>query len=386
MLEDLKKINKDKYKENFKKEEVDFDLEYSKEVKKENINTQESVGQKSTADKLITEVDKQMSEKLIIDRSMVDSSTADNFSEYKIEDEINKTPELKGGEEVRSFDRVQDIDKPEKPEKAEKSEKSEKSEKEEKEGEPGKEGKIKKAGEAGGAEEGQDLEGVEKEEDEELEVGEIIVKPNFSEKVKGFFSKKMKNNLDLLKTDLIKDEIEIQFDWSSHLASFLLLFIIAFIIVAESCVFFRWWGEDKEFQGTNYLEEEIAYINQEIERIKPEYDEAMLFADRLKLSVGSLDRHIYWTNFFTLLEANTLKNIYYRNFSGDIYGNYVLPAVSNNVLAINYQSKVFSASDMVLSTEVSDENIINTVDSEGTERSVINFNFNLNLSNKIFKY
>lgn len=226
---------------------------------------------------------------------------------------------------------------------------------------------------------------LEKEIEEEIKLGDIIMKPNFSEKIRNFFNKKKKNNLDLLETDLIKDEIEIRFDWSSNLAAFFLLFIIAFIVVAEACVFFSWWGESKETEGTNYLESEIAYINNQIEEMKPEYNEAIKFSNLLRLSAGALDRHIYWTNFFTLLENNTLKNIYYRNFSGDISGKYVLPAVSNNVLAISYQSKVFSSNEMVLSTEVSDENIINSVGEDEVEKSIINFNFNLNLNDRIFK-
>jgi hypothetical protein len=221
--------------------------------------------------------------------------------------------------------------------------------------------------------------------EEEIEIGEVVIKPTFSDKIKKAFSKKLKNNLELLNTDLIKDEVEIRFDWSSNLASFLLLFILSFIIVAEASVIFKWWGQEREEVSSLYLEEEISYIKGEIEKIKPEYDQAVEFSDRLKLSTGALQRHIYWNNFFALLETNTLKNIYYRNFSGNIYGKYVLPAVSNNVLAISYQSKVFSASDMVLDTSVSDESIINIEEEGQDSRSIINFNFNLDLNEMLFK-
>ncbi len=360
MLEDLKKINKDKIQDDSTDNVPVFDVDSEKESDEELVS-----GNHLSDDELLEKMGAVKKE----EGEPYSKSLADNRPEDK---EIDKKKLKQEQEQKQKQEREQEQG-------------SDKEKKEEKE-----QGKDKDKDKDKNKDKDKDKdknkdEDKEQEGDEEMEVGDIIIKPNFSEKIKGFFSKKIKNNLELLEADLIKDEVEIQFDWSSHLASFLLLFIIAFITVAEACVFFGWWGESKEFEGTNYLEAEIAYVNSEIERMKPEYDEAVSFSNRLRLSAMALDRHIYWTNFFSLLEANTLKNIYYRNFSGDVYGKYVLPAVSNNVLAINYQSKVFSSDEMVSSTEVSDENIMNTVDEEGVERSIINFNFNLNLNDRIFK-
>jgi hypothetical protein len=220
-----------------------------------------------------------------------------------------------------------------------------------------------------------------KEPEVKVDLSNVVVKKSFSDKLNDFFAKKIKNNLELLETDLIKGEVEVQFNWRKNLITFFILFFVALVIVVEACLFLTWWGNKKEATGLNYLQEEIAYVKKETAGLKAEYDQAMEFNKRLSLSAKTLNQHVYWTNFFALLEANTLKNIYYRNFSGNIYGNYVLPALSDNVLAISYQSKIFSSSDVVASTSVSDENITNN---EETGKTIIDFNFNLNLKKEIF--
>ncbi|MDD3711465.1 MAG: hypothetical protein PHP37_02605 [Patescibacteria group bacterium] len=221
----------------------------------------------------------------------------------------------------------------------------------------------------------------QKEEEIDLQAEGVVIKKSFSDKLNDFFAKKIKNNLELLETDLIKGEVEIQFNWRKNLITFFILFFVALVIVVEACLFLTWWGKQKESAGLNYLQEEIAYVKKESANLKVEYDKAMEFNKRLNLSSNTLKNHIYWTNFFSLLEANTLKNVYYSSFSGNIYGNYILPAQSDNVLAISYQSKIFSSNDKVISTSISNENIVN--DDENS-KSIINFNFNLNLKKEIF--
>lgn len=212
-------------------------------------------------------------------------------------------------------------------------------------------------------------------------VESIIIKKSFSDTIKDFFSKKIKNNLELLETDLLKDEVEIKFNWRKNLIMLAIMFFVALIIVIESCILLAWWGSRKSFDNSYYLENEINYVKNELVNMTPRYNEAMDFNKRLNASANALNRHIYWTNFFSMLEKNTLKNVYYKNFSGDVKGKYILPAVSNDVLAISYQSKVFSANDKINSTSVSDENIQNI---EEGKKTIIDFNFNLDLNTSIF--
>jgi len=152
--------------------------------------------------------------------------------------------------------------------------------------------------------------------------------------------------------------------------------------VAESYIFLYNWKKQKEIENSYYLETEITATELKINNLKDQYVKAMEFERRLELSSAVLNNHVYWTNFFNFLEKNTLKdNVYYKSFSGDVYGGYILPAVSNDVLAVNFQSKVFSDNPNIISSSINEEEIVND---ENTGKTHINFNFNFNLNPKIF--
>lgn len=210
---------------------------------------------------------------------------------------------------------------------------------------------------------------------------------------KSFFSdlfKKNKDvdNLELLETDLIKDEVEIKFEWKKDLPVAFVLFIIAFIIVVETYLFLSWWGEKREVENSHYLEREIVYIKEELEKMRTDYETSNNFKSRLLTASNVLSQHIYWTNLFTYLEKNTLKKVYYNSFSGNLSGEYILPATTDDVRAISFQSKAFLDKEMSISAEVSDEQIISEsptiVKEDGTtmldsENSKTKVNFNLKL-------
>jgi hypothetical protein len=206
---------------------------------------------------------------------------------------------------------------------------------------------------------------------------------NFFDSFSKLFKKKKKvGNLGLLETNLIKDEIEIDFNWKKDLVIFCILLGVVIIFIIESYIVLTIWKNKKEIENSYYLETEITQITTEVNDLQSKYNEAIEFQNKLNLSSQVLNRHIYWTNFFSFLEKNTLKNnIYYKSFTGDIYGQYVLPTVSNNVLATNFQSKTFSANPSVNSASISDEEIINE---EAGNKTFVNFNLNLDLKPIIF--
>jgi len=216
-------------------------------------------------------------------------------------------------------------------------------------------------------------------------------KPNF---LAGLFKKKEGvDNLELLETDLIKDEVEIKFEWKKDLPGAFVLFVIAFIIILETYLFLSWWGEKREVENSHYLEREIVYINDEIKKIEADFATSSDFKKKLSVASSALSMHIYWSNLFSYLESNTLKNVYYNSFSGSLSGEYVLPATTDDVRAISFQSKVFLEEPMTVSSEVSDEQIVNTpssesVDENGIQSTVegktkVNFNLKLNLNKSI---
>lgn len=219
-------------------------------------------------------------------------------------------------------------------------------------------------------------------------------KNQISEKKADFFSnlfkkKSQQDNLELLETDLIKDEVEIKFEWKKDLLSSFVLFIVAFIIILETYLFLSWWGEKRQAENSHYLEKEIVYIQDEIEKIREEYNISNNFKERLLVASNVLNGHIYWSNLFSYLEKNTLKKIYYNSFSGNLSGEYILPATTEDVRAISFQSKILLSKPETVSSEVSDEQIIdNTSISEDGEvvsdgKTKVNFNLKLILNKNI---
>ncbi len=198
------------------------------------------------------------------------------------------------------------------------------------------------------------------------------------------FNKKNKknNNLEVLETDLLRDEIDIEFNYKKDLTPGLILLGVALFILIESFIFLVLWEKKIELKNSHYLENEIALVRSEKTELSEQYSRSTQFKSQLSVVNNVFSRHIYWTNLFNFLEINTLKdNIYYQKFSGDISGKYILPTISNDVRAISFQSKQFSLSPLVFNSSVEGEEIVNN---EDTGKTSINFNLNLNLDNKIF--
>jgi len=83
------------------------------------------------------------------------------------------------------------------------------------------------------------------------------------------------------------------------------------------------------------LEEKITMAEKQMEQAQSQIEAKRnlanknAFLEKKMLAIkGLLDDHIYWTNFFNLLEKYTLDNVYYTDFSADISGQISLPAVA----------------------------------------------------------
>lgn len=193
---------------------------------------------------------------------------------------------------------------------------------------------------------------------------------------------KKNNNLEVLETNLLKDEVDIEFNYKKDLNPGLILLGIALAIIIEAFIFLILWENKIELKNSHYLESEIASLRTEKKDLNDQYIRSIQFRDQLSLVNDSFSKHIYWTSLFNFLETNTLKNnIYYKNFSGNISGKYILPTVSNDVRAMSFQSKYLSQSPLIKNVSVLNEEIINNKDNGQT---LINFDLNLDLDNKIF--
>lgn len=78
------------------------------------------------------------------------------------------------------------------------------------------------------------------------------------------------------------------------------------------------------------LRAEGAAVEQQINDMRPRQREAIATRTRLTLISDLLDQHIYWTKFFSKLEAYTIDDVYYTGaFTGSLGGQVTLTAVGS---------------------------------------------------------
>ena len=67
--------------------------------------------------------------------------------------------------------------------------------------------------------------------------------------------------------------------------------------------------------------------------------------DAIEQVSGVLDQHVYWTEFFSELEAYTMPNVKYVSFSGNVLGQISLQAVTDDFASVSRQVAVFEDAD-----------------------------------------
>lgn len=157
--------------------------------------------------------------------------------------------------------------------------------------------------------------------------------------------------LSILGTNLIKGEIISFFDWRKKVSVLLIAAISAFLIIAVvygGLIFL----ERREINKGRYFVDQINEINQSVKQTEDYIKEILIFKEKLKLASELLGKHIYWTDFFEFLEKNTLADVYYSGFSGNIGGEYMLSATAKSFSAIAMQAKIMRDNSNVAQTEV----------------------------------
>ncbi|MBU4347371.1 hypothetical protein KKF23_02330 [Patescibacteria group bacterium] len=158
--------------------------------------------------------------------------------------------------------------------------------------------------------------------------------------------------LSISGTNLIKGEIISFFDWRKKFSVLLTAAISAFLTIAVvygGLIFL----ENKEINKGRYFVDKINEMNQSIGQAKDYIKEILIFKEKMKLADELLGRHIYWTDFFEFLEKNTLADVYYSGFSGNIGGEYTLSATAKSFSAIAQQVKTMRNNSNVAQAKVS---------------------------------
>lgn len=192
-------------------------------------------------------------------------------------------------------------------------------------------------------------------------------------------------NPKILEVNLIKDEIQIVFDWSQHLGTLFFALLVTVLFVVEIYFGLNWWNS-YESERVLASEEKFSQVSQDIRALKTESDEMLAFKKRADIADSLLSNHIYWTNFLTWLEKNTLSTITYAGISGKSDGIYSLAATANAFREVSWQTRAFMADSSVISVKVNSASLQQSDDSEfDTGESAVSFNLDLEVDPQVFK-
>ena len=157
----------------------------------------------------------------------------------------------------------------------------------------------------------------------------------------------------ILKTDLIKDELTIFIDWKKNLSYLFINLFLVLIISIIAYIGFRYWGQST-FEQVRAIDKEILDLGEKINSFSQEKAEIDSSQKKLSILSKALAGHIYWTNFFSYLEKDTLADVYYTGgFKGDLTGKFSFGARANKFEDISNQVRVLKADqEFVNSVEV----------------------------------
>lgn len=198
-------------------------------------------------------------------------------------------------------------------------------------------------------------------------------------------SSKLKDNFlnpEVLEVNLVKDEVGVEFNWSKHLFSLFLALIAASLLVIEIYYGLDWWQKQEE-QKTVAIVTEYEEVGRQIKNIDANAKDFTIFKEKLALTKKMADSHIYFTDFFTWLEKNTLNSVVYGGFSGDTSGIYSFGATAKNFSDISWQVKHFRNNKYVESVSVDSGSSSRTDDKKNTD-STVTFSLSLKIKPEIF--
>jgi Tfp pilus assembly protein PilN len=121
---------------------------------------------------------------------------------------------------------------------------------------------------------------------------------------------------------------------------------------------------DKKILAFSKLNKDISVLGQEIQLVQ-----------------DTLNKHIYWTNFFALLEKYTVSDVYYSGLAMGTNGGLTLSATTKSYDSVAKQLKIFESADAA--EFVTDASITSArQDKDGS----VSFQVILNLNQSLFYY
>lgn len=158
-------------------------------------------------------------------------------------------------------------------------------------------------------------------------------------------------NPKILEVDLIKQEISLEFNWKKNLFSLFFIFGTFIIILIELYFGLNWWQKDEE-QRLEAIKAESELLRADINQSREDARAALTYQDKTEVITPLLDNHIYWSNFFSWLEKNTLSTVKYTNLDLKLNSDFAFSAHANSFAEVSWQVKQFLDDPFVKDVEV----------------------------------
>jgi hypothetical protein len=189
-------------------------------------------------------------------------------------------------------------------------------------------------------------------------------------------------NPKILEVDLIQDEIPVKFEAKKYFSYLAIFLILSLFLLGEIWFMLDSWEKREIYKKTQLVKDEIAKVEQSIAEVEAQSTEAVIFKNRLEIGKSLYLQHIYWTNFLSYLEKNTLANLFYSGLDVDTSGKYAFKAMTNDYRAIGAQLKYFNKSADTILAKISNENIDDA--SSTVSETKVYFDLDLNIKSDIF--
>ncbi len=173
----------------------------------------------------------------------------------------------------------------------------------------------------------------------------------FRKKTQDSASDKILKNPKILEVNLIKQETDLAFDWKRSVRSIIIVSAILLFIILELYLGLDWWQKDEELR-LQQVQVQTDNTKKELADLRTSAIDALSYQSKTQEVSILLDNHIYWSNFFSWLEQNTLSTVSFNGFSGDNLGEYSLSGQAGSFAEVSWQVKQLLDDPMVISAQV----------------------------------
>lgn len=188
-----------------------------------------------------------------------------------------------------------------------------------------------------------------------------------------------KNSLLNGRVDLIPVAARVR-SWQQILTLFGFAILLSVFILGAIYVYVM-YEEQRIVAEQNKQKEEIAKIEEKILDFTQLNKDINALGQEIRLVQDTLNKHIYWTNFFELLEKYTVSDVYYSGLAVGTNGGLTLSASTKSYDSVAKQLKV-------LSTEKAKEfaSDVSITGAKRDEEGTVTFQVILSLNESLFYY